>query len=117
LTSTAFVVLLVEPFLPRSMVKLVNPISVIGVVATLVMICVLAVDGTPRQSFGSMFVVDNYALLLKGFFMVAGLVVLLVSWRYFQEFRTFQGEYYFLLLSSFVGMLLMPSARDLVMVF
>ncbi len=43
--------------------------------------------------------------------------MLFLSYRYFNEIRTYQGEYYFLLLSSFLGMLLMPSARDLVMIF
>jgi hypothetical protein len=38
-------------------------------------------------------------------------------WRFFAENRYFQGEYYFLLLTSFLGMLLMPSARDLLMLF
>jgi NADH-quinone oxidoreductase subunit N len=70
-----------------------------------------------RQSFGNMFVVDNYALLFKGVLPRPRLFVLLVSYRYFPEFRTYQGEYYFLLLSAFLGMMLMPSARDLVMLF
>ena len=77
----------------------------------------LAIDGSERASFGNMFVVDNYALLFKGFFLLSGVLVLLLSARYFREVRTYQGEYYFLLLSSFVGMLLMASARDLVMIF
>ena len=117
LLATTFVVLLVEPFVPRDKVWVVNPIAVIGSVASLAAVIGLAIDGTDRQSFGNMFVVDNYALLFKGFFLASGIVILLLSWRYFQEVRTFQGEYYFLLLSAYVGMLLMPSARDLVMVF
>jgi NADH-quinone oxidoreductase subunit N len=117
LLATTFVVLLVEPFLPRTRIALVNPIAMAGTAAALVAVIALAVDGTDRQSFGNMFVVDSYALLFKGFFLASGLLVLLISWRYFQEIRTYQGEYYFLLLSAYVGMLLMPSARDLVMVF
>lgn len=117
LLTTTFVVLLVEPFLPRDRIRIVNPIAVVGTAGALGAVVWLAVDGTDRASFGNMFVVDNYALLFKGFFLASGLLVLLLSWRYFQEIRTYQGEYYFLLLSSYVGMLLMPSARDLVMVF
>jgi NADH-quinone oxidoreductase subunit N len=95
----------------------VNPVAVVGVLATLVWVVLLAVDGTDRSSFGEMFVVDAYALLFKVFFLGTALFVLLLSYRYFQEIRTYQGEYYFLVLSAFLGMLLMPSARDLVMVF
>ena len=119
LLVTTFAVLLVEPFLPRKRVPLVNPIAVAGTALSLAAVVYLAttLDGGVRQSFGNMFVVDNYALLFKGFFLASGIVILLVSYRYFSEVRTYQGEYYFLLLSAYVGMLLMPSARDLVMVF
>jgi NADH-quinone oxidoreductase subunit N len=97
----------------------VNPIAVVGVVAAFAFVAALAIDlqGGERAAFGRMFVVDNYALLFKGFFLATATFVLLISYRYFQEIRTYQGEYYFLMLSAFLGMLLMPSARDLVMLF
>lgn len=117
LIGTALLVLLVELFLHGTNKRLVNPLAVVGVLASLGWVVALAVDGTTRSSFGAMFVVDDYALLFKAFFLATALFVLFLSYRYFQEIRTYQGEYYFLLLSAFVGMLLMPSARDLVMVF
>ena len=63
------------------------------------------------------FVVTDYAVVFKVVFLVALLAVLGISWRYFAEGRYFQGEYYFLLLVSFIGMLVMPSARDLLTLF
>ncbi|MGI8575277.1 MAG: NADH-quinone oxidoreductase subunit N [Egibacteraceae bacterium] len=117
LLTTALSVLLVELFLEGRRKAWVNPLGVVGVTVALAFVVALALDGTPRSSFGNMFVVDNYALLFKAFFLSVALFVLLLSYRYFTEIRTYQGEYYFLLLSSFLGMLLMPSARDLVMVF
>jgi NADH-quinone oxidoreductase subunit N len=113
----ALLVLLVELFLPAEHKRRVNVIGVISVLLALVLVIALAVDGTPRASFGNMFVVDDYALLFKAFFLVVALFVLFLSYRYFSEIRTYQGEYYFLLLSAFLGMLLMVSARDLVMIF
>jgi NADH-quinone oxidoreductase subunit N len=89
----------------------------VGTVVSLAFVAALAIDGTDRASFGRMFVVDGYALLFKAFFLSTLLFVLFLSYRYFSEIRTYQGEYYFLLVSAFVGMLLMPSARDLVMIF
>src|SRR5581483_5669783 len=59
----------------------------------------------------------NFALLFKVFFLSVALVVLLVSLRYFREGRWYQGEYYYLLLTSFLGCVLMPSSRDLLMLF
>ncbi|MPZ89183.1 MAG: NADH-quinone oxidoreductase subunit NuoN [Nitriliruptorales bacterium] len=117
LLATALLVLLVELFLHGERKRLVNPLAFIGVGASLALVIALAIDGTTRSSFGNMFVVDSYALLFKGFFLATALFVLFLSYRYFSEIRTYQGEYYFLLLSAFLGMLLMPSARDLVMLF
>ncbi len=117
LLATALLVLLVELFLDWRRKQLVNPIAAIGVLVSFAFVVALAVDGTRRTSFGNMFVVDSYALLFKAFFLGTALFVLFLSYRYFQEIRTYQGEYYFLLLSAFTGMLLMPSARDLVMIF
>jgi NADH-quinone oxidoreductase subunit N len=64
-----------------------------------------------------MFVVDNFALLFKVFFLLVAVLVLGISLRYFREGGFYQGEYYFLLLTSFLGCLLMPSSRDLLMLF
>ena len=69
------------------------------------------------SSFGGMFVVDNFALLFQIFFLVVAVVVLAISLRYFREGGFYQGEYYFLLLTSFLGCLLMPASRDLLMLF
>ena len=117
LVTGALLVLLVELFLPAGRKQSVNGIGVLAVLVALVFVVSLAVDGRPRSSFGNMFVVDNYALLFKAFFLSVALFVLFLSYRYFAEIRTYQGEYYFLLLSAFVGALLMASARDLVMIF
>ena len=117
LLTAALAVLLVELALPAGRKQLVNPIAIVGVLVSLGFVIALTVDGQERAAFGSMFVVDQYALLFKYFFLGTALFVLFLSYRYFTEIRTYQGEYYFLLLSSFLGMLLMPSARDLVMIF
>ena len=45
-----------------------------------------------------MFVIDNFAVLFKIFFLVVAVVVLAISLRYFREGGFYQGEYYFLLL-------------------
>lgn len=114
---TSLVVLLVELFLSGRRKRWVNPIGAVGVLVALGFVAALAVDGTTRSAFGQMFVVDSYALLFKAFLLVTAVFVLFVSYRYFSEFRTYQGEYYFLLLSAFIGAMLMPSARDFVMIF
>jgi NADH-quinone oxidoreductase subunit N len=78
---------------------------------------VLSLLGEQRSTFDGMFVVDNFAILFKIFFLTVAIVVLLLSLRYFREGGFYQGEYYFLLLTSFLGCLLMPASRDLLMLF
>ena len=117
LTAAALLVMLAELFLPGERKRLVNPLALVGVLVSLGFVVALAADGGTRGAFGNAFVVDSYALMFKAFFLAVAAFVLLLSYRYIGEIKTYQGEYYFLLLSSFVGMLLMPSARDLVMLF
>ena len=74
-------------------------------------------DGADRSMFGGAYVVDNYALALKAFFLVVGYLTLLLSVDYIGEGDYYQGEYYFLLLTSVLGMLVMASARDLITIF
>ncbi|MEX0659310.1 MAG: NADH-quinone oxidoreductase subunit N [Egibacteraceae bacterium] len=117
LLGAALAVLLSDLVWQGARKRFVNPVAFVGVVAALVWVAALAVDGQTRSAFGTMFVVDSYALLFKAFFLVTAAFVMLISYRYFASIRTYQGEYYFLVLAAFVGMLLMPSARDLVMIF
>jgi len=74
--------------------------------------------GERRSTFGGMFVLDGYALLFKFLFLSVAVIVILISFNYLDEtVRSSQGEFYFLLLCSFLGMMLMASARDLLMLF
>ena len=80
---------------------------------SLVPVLTLALDGADRVMFGGAYTVDNFALLLKGLFLLGGYVVVLLSTNYIAEGDYAEGEYYFLLLSSLLGMTVMASARDL----
>jgi NADH-quinone oxidoreductase subunit N len=109
------VVLVTDLFLPPRRKWVSMPVGLVGVVASL--IAVLTLLGDERATFGGAFVVDNFALLFKVIFLVAAIIVLAVSLSYFNQPGYYQGEYYFLLLTSFLGCLLMPSSRDLLMLF
>jgi NADH-quinone oxidoreductase subunit N len=115
LSGTILVVLVVDVFLPVRRKWMSMPVGLVGVLATLG--AVLSLLGETRSTFDGMFVVDNFAILFKLFFLTVAIVVLLLSLRYFREGGFYQGEYYFLLLTSFLGCLLMPSSRDLLMLF
>ena len=74
-------------------------------------------DEAPRVMFDGAYVVDDFALLLKVLFLAAGYIVLLMSVSYIESDRYYQGEYYFLLLASILGSIVMSSSRDLIVLF
>jgi NADH-quinone oxidoreductase subunit N len=115
LAGTIMLVLIVDLFLPTRLKSGSMAIGLLGVLASLG--AVLTLLGEERSTFGGSFVIDNFAVLFKVFFLAAAVIVLAVSRRYFDQPGYYQGEYYFLLLTSFLGCLLMPSSRDLLMLF
>ena len=117
LTATIVVVLVADFFFRDRERFQTSRLATIGVLAALVPILTLAADGTTRTMFGGAYVVDDYALALKGFFLLVAYITLLVSVDYIGEGDYYQGEYYFLLLTSFLGCLLMPASRNLLMLF
>jgi NADH-quinone oxidoreductase subunit N len=84
---------------------------------SLIPIITLAVDGQTRVLFDGLYVVDSMSLLLKALFLVTGYVVVLLSTNYVAEGDYWESEYYSLLTTSILGMLVMASARDLVAIF
>src|ERR687891_144668 len=115
LSATILLVLIPDAFLSARRKWFTMPIGFVGTVGALV--ATLTLIGEDRTTFDGMFVVDGFAVLFKTFFLAVALLVLLISLRYFRDGRFYQGEYYFLLLTSFLGCLLMPSSRDLLMLF
>jgi NADH-quinone oxidoreductase subunit N len=115
LTFAACVVLVVDLFLPDDAKWIAMPLSAAGIIGTLA--AVVSLIGSDRLTLGGSFEVDSFALVFKGLFCVIGLVILAMSFHYFRTGTYYQGEYYFLLLSSLLGGLVIASARDLVSIF
>jgi NADH-quinone oxidoreductase subunit N len=55
--------------------------------------------------------------VLKGLFLVSGIITLLLSVGYLESDDYYQGEFYFLVLASVTGAVVMASARDLITIF
>src|SRR5919108_6345496 len=115
LSGTIFALVILDVFLPRGRKHLAMPLAFVGTAAALG--TTLTLIGDRRSTFGGTYVVDNFAVLLKVFFLVTALVVLLLSYRYFREGRYYQGEFYALLMCSFLGTLTISSSRELIMLF
>lgn len=117
LVGALVAVLLVDLIKPDGNNPLLASIAGLGVLGALIPVITLATDGADRFLFDGAYVVDNFSLVLKALFLVSGYVVVLMSTNYIAEGDYAEGEYYFLLLSSLLGMTLMASARDLITVF
>lgn len=115
LTATALVVLVVDLFLTGDRKRLLNPLAMVGTAVALWL--AVRIYGQDLETFGGMFVASDYAVVFKVLFLGTLIAILAVSYHEFSEERYFQGEYYFLLLTSFLGMIVMPSARDLLLLF
>ena len=94
----------------------------VGLLAVLIPILTLAFAGVasePRQAFigSDVYIVDGYSLTLKALFILIGYLVVLMSTNYIAEGDYWESEYYGMLISSILGMVVMASARDLVTVF
>ena len=117
LTATIVVVLVADLLFEEREKYQTSTIAGLGCLAALIPVLYLAGNGSDRAMFGGAYVVDDFSLVLKGLFLVVGYVVILMSTRYIEEGDYHQGEYYFLILSSLLGMVVMASARDLVTIF
>ena len=111
------VVLVLDLLLPRPLKYLTAVVAVFGVSMAAIPLLVMAVDGSTRPMFDGSFTVDTFALVLKAIFVLSAYLVLLLSVSYIERDRFYQGEYYFLILCSLLGSMVMASSRDLIVLF
>ena len=112
-------VLLVDLFVPDHRRWITGTLAGLVLLGALLPVVTLAViGGDVRDALGEgRYIIDNFALVMKALFLMAGYVVVLMSTNEMEEGHYYQGEYYVLLLSSVLGMVMMASSRDLVSVF
>ncbi|UCE78925.1 MAG: NADH-quinone oxidoreductase subunit N [Nitrospiraceae bacterium] len=74
--------------------------------------------GTPfKTTFNGMFIADGYSLFFKLIFLLNVVLTVLISMRYLVIERVNFGEYYSLILFATLGMMLMASAGDLIVLY
>jgi NADH-quinone oxidoreductase subunit N len=122
---TLLATIVADLVLPERLKHLVGVTAVLGLVAAAIPLLTIAfcgditgcTDTGTRVLFGGSYVIDDFALVLKGLFIVSGVLSLLLSVGYLESDDYYQGEFYFLLLASVAGALVMASARDLITIF
>ncbi|MFZ0547172.1 MAG: NADH-quinone oxidoreductase subunit N [Candidatus Promineifilaceae bacterium] len=116
----AMVLMIADLVIPDDKKKWVAWLSLVGLVLSLIQTIGLwgygggtftAVDRAP------MVLADNYSVFLNGIFLVTGILTVLISVNYLSKANIERGEFYYLLLFSISGMMLMAQANDLILVF
>lgn len=92
--------------------------NIIALIAVLIALEISAFNlgAEPVSTLGGMFVLDGFAAAMKMIFLGASALVIWLSIPPMRGHR-YEGEYAFLLLCSVLGCILMPSSRDLLMLF
>jgi NADH-quinone oxidoreductase subunit N len=71
------------------------------------------------ELFFGMYVLDEFALFFKYFFVVSGMLTVIVTMadEQFESEARSMGEYYSLVVAMVIGMIMMASSNDLLMIF
>ena len=104
--------------LPRKLKYIVALVSILGsLIAFVPIIFQYANYSSPEMLFEGSYVIDKFSLILKGLFILVAYLTFLLSVNFVESDEYYQGEYYFLLLSSLLGALVVTSSRDLLTMF
>ena len=96
-------------------VKNKTPLGIISIIVAAATL--YAIPASRGETFGGMFISDNYSIYFKFIFMVNLILTVLISLGYIRRQKAEYGEYYSLLLFSTAGMMLMASAKDLIVLY
>jgi len=78
---------------------------------------VFRVAGDKRSLFDGMFVHDPLTVFFTLLFCAVGVLAVLISWDYVKRTAINQAEYYALMLSAVLGMVIMAASNDLITIF
>jgi NADH-quinone oxidoreductase subunit N len=115
LAVTGLVLLVLDILPPRDRKDHLALIGIAGVLVSLVM--TLRMWGSEIRAFRGMVILDSYALFFNLIIGYATGLVLLLSIDYVRRLSIETGEFYILVIFAAVGMMLMATAGDLIVVF
>src|ERR1041384_7213345 len=108
--------LLADLWTPIELKRKLGYVAAAGVALILVGSFALHIS-EPQYAFGQMYVFDGLAMFFKRFFLLAALLVLLMSSEFADRIESGISEYYALILFALAGMLLASSANDFSLLF
>ena len=116
--AAAVTVMLVDAFVRPTQRWITGSISLAGIIAGAIATIWLWTSGTASSdAFNGMIVLDELRLGFTMVFLLVSALTLLISTVWVQGERLPAGEFHSLLLFATVGMMLMASGNDLVIIF
>jgi len=110
MTAVALIVLIADLLIKKKEVLAI--FSIVGVAAV-----AHTLAGSSGVTFGGMFISDGYSTFFKIIFLVNVILTVLISIKYIVIEKVNFGEYYSLILFSTIGMMIMASAGDLIVLY
>jgi NADH-quinone oxidoreductase subunit N len=89
----------------------------VGVILIYSLLALNPAGNEVSHAFGGMYVLDNLALFFKRFFLIATLLVLLMTVEFADRVKAGISEYYALILFAATGMLFAASSNDFALLF
>ncbi len=111
----AMLILILDFIAPRGRRDWLGYLSVLGVLLTLMVL--VRQWGAPQSAFSGQYLSDPFALFFKIVFLVSAALILLMSIGYLKGEGVDKGEFYGLILFATLGMMLMASAVDLLILY
>jgi NADH-quinone oxidoreductase subunit N len=116
LTLFGLMVMFVDPLLPEN--RNVKPLGIISLVGALSAVAASIYQMRyPGPAFWNFVVVDNFSIFFHLLVTIAAALVIMASFEYLRVQEIRAGEYFGLILFGTVGMALMSSAVELVLIF
>lgn len=110
MTGLALLVLILDMVVRRKETIALFSVASAAIVAFLVF-------GASGSTFGGMFLADAYSMFFKLIFLLSLVLSILISIRYLKIEKVNFGEYYGLMLFSTLGMMIMASAGDFIVLY
>lgn len=114
-TLTALIVLLAELVTPAPRKRWLGLASLVGLL--IAGGAAIGLWGTNASAFNKMIVADDFGLFLTFVILLGAALSILLALDFVRAHRVDQGEYYVLVLFAVVGMILMATATDLIVIF
>ena len=116
ITIILVVLMLVEMFTSKDETR--DTLGILSILATIGLLCFwFTKQGLSGVTFSGMFVMDSLAWFFKAFFLAAMLFVFAMTQEFFKSLGNRRGEFYLLSWLALLGMCLVASSADFLMLF